>query len=119
MKKLFIALLMATLFFSCGDSQEVQMVKGGTLNSYPNKTLGQIIDGYVGSPKWESIVAKDGNKYVNITGTVKYYERDTEIALQYKINGNSFELNALEFNGVPQNLFMYGALMEEMYQESK
>lgn len=118
MKKIIIILLMSILFFSCGDSQEVQMVKNGTLNSYPNKTLGQAIEGFVGNPKWESIVAEDGHKYVNIVGTIKYYEKDTKMALQYKINGNSFELNALEFNDIPQNLFIYGALMQKMYEKN-
>lgn len=117
MKKIIMILLISILFISCGDSQEVQMVKNGTLNSYPNKTLGQAIEGFVGNPKWESIVAEDGNKYVNIVGTIKYHEKDIRMALQYKINGNKFELNALEFNDIPQNLLMYGALIEKMYEK--
>lgn len=118
MKKIIIILFTSLLFFSCSDSQEVKMVKNGILNSYPNKTLGQLVEGFVGDPKWESIKDDKGDKYVNITGTIKYYERDTKIILQYKINGNTFELNAIEFNDVPQNFFVYEALIEKMYMES-
>ena len=44
MKKIIMVLLMSILLLSCGDSQEVQMVKNGTLNIYPNKTLGEAIE---------------------------------------------------------------------------
>ena len=63
-------------------------------------------------------MAEDGNKYVNIIGTIKYYEKDTKIGLQYKINGNTFEFNALEFNGVPQDMFIYGVLIKKIYEEN-
>lgn len=42
------------------------------------------------------------------------------IVLQYKINDDSdgtFEVQALEFDGVPQNIFVYSQLIKAMYYD--
>jgi len=123
MKKIILVLTMALLicltFVSCGflSSEEVAMVQNGTLNSYPNKTFGKAIDGFVGSPKWESILNDDGYTYVNIKGNIEYLDKEIEMLLQFKIIGDTFEYNALEFNGIPQDNLMYFALIEAMYEE--
>lgn len=116
MKKIIVMILLALSFLSCGDSKEIEAVKNGTLNGYPHKTLGKAIDGFVGNPKWEEIKAEDGNKYINISGKIEYYKKETNILLQYKVKDNSFEFNALEFNDIPQNIFIYNALIEKMYE---
>lgn len=116
MKKILFMILIALSFLSCGDSKEVEAVKNGTLNGYPYKTLGKAVEEFVGSPKWEEITAEDGNKYVNISGKIEYYKKETNILLQYKVSNSSFEFNALEFNGIPQNIFIYNALIEKMYE---
>lgn len=119
MKKIIIVLLMSLILISCVDSQEVKTVKNGVFKSYPNKTLEEAVKGFVGNPKWESIVAKDGNKYVNIKGNINYRDKTIKMLLQYKVDGNNFELQALEFNGIPQNLFIYSALMTKMLGEKE
>ena len=94
----------------------VNSVKHGTLYSYPDRTVGQMVDGYFGNPRWESIVASDGNTYVNATGRILYAEKQVQILIQYKLNGDStFELQAVEMNGVPQNMLFYTALLDAMY----
>lgn len=116
MKKIILILTMSLFLFSCGDSKEVQSVKEGRLNGHPEKTLGEAIDGFMGNPKWEDIEAEDGNIYVNIKGTILYQEKEIEALIQYRVNGESFKLNALEFNGIPQNMFMYSVLINKMYE---
>ena len=100
------------------DPSVVTSVKGGVLTSYPNKTVEQMVDKYFSYPKWEAIVATDRNTYVNITGKISYDNKNVNVLMQYKVNtDNSFELKALEFDGVPQNLIVYNALIESMYNK--
>lgn len=118
MKKIILIITMSLFLFSCGgDSKEVKSVKGGRLNGHPEKPLGEAIDGFMGSPKWETIEAEDGNIYVNIKGNILFQEKEIEALIQYKVNGDTFELSALEFNEIPQNMFMYYGLINKMYEK--
>lgn len=63
------------------------------------------------------IKADDGNMYVNVKGTILYQEKEIEALIQYKVNGDTFEFNALEFNEIPQNMFMYSGLINKMYEK--
>jgi len=118
----FAILLFAPSMFSgftgISDSKIVASVKGGTFEEYPDKTLGEMVDGYFADPKWESIVADDGNTYVNISGKILYNDKEINVRLQYKYNPDStFKYNAMEFNEIPQNALVYGALFQKMYDE--
>lgn len=101
------------------DSNAVRDVKNGSLNAYPDKTVGEMVAGYFGNPEWESIVADDGNTYVNISGKILYNEKEINVRLQYKYNTDrTFEFKALEFNEIPQNQLVYTVLMSKMYEDS-
>lgn len=100
------------------DPSAVDLVKEGTMNSYPNKTVSQMVNNYFLDPKWEAIVGDDRNTYVNVKGEITYQGKNTNVLIQYKlINDSSFKFYALEFNGVPQNMLTYTALMNSMYAE--
>ena len=106
-----------SLFFinACGQTPEVLMVQGGKLESCPSKTVEQMVDGFMGSPSWASITADDGVNYVNISGDITYADKPVRALLQYKLNQDeTFEFNALEFNGVPQNNLIAMGLLEKM-----
>ncbi|MNZ64339.1 hypothetical protein D3C78_825070 [compost metagenome] len=100
------------------DPSAVHLVKNGTMNSYPNKTVSQMVDNYFLDPKWEALVADDRNTYVNVKGEITYQGKNTNVLIQYKLNNDSsFEFYSLEFNGVPQNMLTYTTLMNSMYAE--
>jgi hypothetical protein len=96
------------------DFANVEMVKKGHLNNCPSKTMEQMVDGFMGDPKWEGITGTDGNSYVNVSGNITYYGKQVRATYQFKIDGESFSFNALEFNGVPQNMLMSLALLNKM-----
>ncbi|MGL4997987.1 MAG: hypothetical protein ACRC5T_03215 [Cetobacterium sp.] len=103
--------------YSWFKDEVAESVKNGKLSNYPQKTLGEAIDGFVGNAEWESIISDDGNSYVNITGIILFHEKEVEILIQYKVNkDDSFEFNALEFNEIPQIFLMYSGLLEKMYE---
>ena len=122
-----IAVVVLVIIFASGGSsnvgsssnQTISIVKDGYLEGYKQATLGKAIDNYLGSPKWESIVAEDGNTYVNVSGEGTYYEKPVTFAIQYKVDtkNQTFEYNAMEMNGVPQEYVIYWALIENMFEE--
>ena len=105
------------LFFinGCGQTPEVLMVQGGKLGSCPSKTVKLMVAGFMGSPSWASITADAGINYVNISVDIMWQDKRVRALLQYKLNQDeTFEFNALEFNGVPQNNFIAMGLLEKM-----
>ena len=109
-----------SLFFinACGQTPEVLMVQGGKLGSCPSKTVKQMVDGFMGSPSWASIAADDGVNYVNISGDITYADKPIKALLQFKVNKDeTFEYNALEYNGVVQNNLEAMNLLTTMCEE--
>jgi len=102
---------------SLGSSVEVQQVQEGILDGCPEKTVQEMVDDFMGSPSWAAIAADDGNTYVNVEGDIEYLEKPVRALLQFLIEGEQFEYNALEFNGVPQDPLTAMALLEVMCEE--
>ena len=104
-------------FGSNVGSSEIVLVKNGTLSSYPNKTVEEAVNGFFGNPRWKKIIAEDGNTYVNVTGNITYMEKEVSAVIQFRIHetNNTFEINAFEINGVPQNNFILFGLLSKMY----
>lgn len=117
MKKIFIVLgivFSSTVTASWFDSDEVQFVKEAQMNACPSVTLEQLVDGYMASPKWQSLEA-DERSFVNIKGGIYLHEKPIDALLQFEINDDeTLHINALEFNDIPQNQFMAVGLIESM-----
>lgn len=103
--------------YSCSfDSSDVKMVKGGSLSACPERTVESAVNGFFGSPKWESGVSSEGLKFVNINGDMTYMEKPVKGTVQFSINtdGKSFNYRAFELNGIPQNNFIALALINKL-----
>ena len=118
MNKLKLILISSFLFLlvGCGADPAVDLVKNGNLDNCPQKTLEQMADNFISSPSWESLVADDGLTYVNLEGGITYDGMPITALIQFLINEDTdrFELNALEFNNIPQNEFMAMELLNKM-----
>ena len=98
-----------------GNDPDIERIKNGRLTGCPNKTINQMVDGFMSSPKWSSGIAKDNIKFVNVKGKMTYMEKPVTADIQFILKGeNSFEFYALEFNEIPQNKLMVGALFNKM-----
>lgn len=124
MKKLIFIFIFELSFFNISNvsyswfkDDVAESIKNATLYNYPQMTLGKAVEGFVGNPKWESIIADDGGSYVNLTGKILLHDKKVNLAIQYKLNPDgTFEFNAMELNEIPQNLIMYSTLLEKMYE---
>lgn len=106
----------AALMFMACESSEVQTVKRGSLQSCPDKTVEQMVNGYMGNPEWRSLVAKDGNDYVNVVGEISYNNQPTKAEIQFQLNKDksSFQLYAWELGGEPASNFVAAVLFKKM-----
>ena len=111
----FIFMIVSLVLVAC-DSSEVKMVKGGTLQSCPDKTVEQMVNGYMGNPEWRSLVAEDGNDYVNIVGEISYNKQPTKAEIQFRLNKekSSFQFQAWELGGKPASDIVAAVLLEKM-----
>ena len=100
-----------------GSSTVVDLVREENFSDYPNKTVGQLASCYFGNAKWEAITATDGNTYVNLTGRMTYFGDEVNAALQFKISGASWEVNAFEMNDIPQNAILRSGVIADMKEE--
>ena len=118
----FILLSFAFLGGCFGDSKEIQIVKSGHFNNYPNKPIGIAIDHFFGNPKWESGTGIDGETkgktLLNVGGRMTYMGKEVEGKIQFVVDNENgaFELHAFELNGIPQNGLMMAALLEKMFE---
>jgi hypothetical protein len=111
----------ALMMGSCGAlDPAVAMVKGGTLQSCPNATVEQMVNGFMGNPSWESDVAGNSVKFVNIGGDMTIFEKPVRATVQFVVDeeAGSFEYQAFELNGVPQNNLMAASLMAKMCESA-
>ena len=99
-----------------GDSPEVEMVKGGTLQSCPNTTVNQMVNSFIASPSWESDITQNNQKFVNITGNITLQGKPVEALVQFFVDdkNETFVFNAFEINNIPQNNIMTTALLTKM-----
>ena len=116
MKRLLILILSVSILQSCSDPK-VESIKGGSLNNCPGKTVGQMVSGFMSSPKWSSGKSTDGQEFVNVKGGIMYQDKEVTALIQFLVNGDSFELGAVEFNGVPQISLMGLGLLNKMCEE--
>gem|GEM_PF-1830187 len=105
--------------FSCGssDSRIINIVRNGNLGTHPENTVGEAIDSFFDSSRWEATIGQDGRNYVNVTGNTAYMGKTVKTVLQFKVDSGdeTFETSAFEINGVPQNMLMLTAFVEKMY----
>lgn len=89
--------------FTQEASAQAYIVKNGSFNLCEDVTVEDLVDNFVYNPEWESLVGDDLNRYVNLYGVINYAGVDVDMTLQFILDGlDSFEVNAMEFNGVPQ-----------------
>jgi hypothetical protein len=118
-RHLLFAALVSLGLTACQDAAEVQMVKGGTLQLCPSKTVESMVNGFMGNPSWEAIIATDGGTYVNIGGDITYQDNPVRAKLQFSVNksAGTFEFYAIELNDVAMPQLLAIGLMNKMCEE--
>ncbi len=78
----------------------VTIIKTGWFDEYPQKTVGEAFDAFLGSISWESFNGNDGNTYVNATGYVLQGEKRMLETVQFRVyDDNRFDVTSFEVGG--------------------
>jgi len=126
-KTLFLVLaLLATLAANVAygaEAKEISIVKKGLLKGCLLGTVEQIVDASMEKPKWSHTVGKNGVAYVTVSGLI-ITGKPTNGVLQFWVRNNTFDIQAVEIDKVPQNaietIFIMGILCESVrYAEAK
>ena len=118
---LLVVVGFSTLSSDGTGDKYVQLVKSGTLDGYPQMTVGEAFDGFLSDPKWESGLSDDNVRFVNVKGGALYFGEEAELAVQFIIvdeKEGSFQYNACEVDGTPQNNLVFWGLLETIYGDS-
>lgn len=100
---------------------KVSIVRDGTFNNYPTPTIGEAFQNYFGNPKWNSFTSDTGETIVEFRGTCMYADVEVEALFQFIVNeeANTFEVNYLAFNEVPQSELILAALLSSVYEDQQ
>ena len=118
---LLVVVGFSTLSSGGTGDKYVQLVKSGTLDGYPQMTVGEAFDGFLSDPKWESGLSDDNVRFVNVKGGALYFGEEAELAVQFIIvdeKEGSFQYNACEVDGTPQSNLVFWGLLETIYGDS-
>lgn len=105
-------------------SEEVKSVKGGYFTNYsyddgyPN--VGRAFENYFSNPTWEAFTSDDDMDIVEFNGKFMYYDDETDCCLQFQMyEDGSFDIYAVEFNGIPQDKLTISVLLEDIMDEAQ
>ena len=109
--------VMVTLSSGGRGDKYVQLVRDGTLEAYPQMTVGEAFNGFLSNPKWESARSDDEVRFVNVTGGILYYGEEAKIVVQFIVDeeNESFQYYACEINNIPQNNLVVWGLFETIH----
>ena len=94
---------------SSGDySEEVSSVKNGYFENYFDDT------------SWKAFTSDDDMEIVEFNGKFLYYDDETDCCLQFQTyEDGSFDIYAVEFNGIPQDKLTISVLLEKVMDEAQ
>ena len=111
-----IIILVLISMVSC-DSGNIKQVTGGYLKNYPDVTVGEVFNEYMGDEEW-SYVKENGIEKVKVTGNIIYLGEESFAEVTFKLNkDDTFRVMSLEVDGEPMNKFMLACFIEDVYSE--
>lgn len=97
-------------YLSDKEKANINLVKNGTLQKYPSKTVGEAFANFFSDPLWHA----NGN-YVVFGGRCTWNGEMTKAAIGFKINGNTFELDTIEIGDISFNSLAWTSIMNTIY----
>lgn len=105
------------------EAKAISIVKEGRLQGCLLGTVERMVDASMENPKWEHSVGKNGVDYVTVRGLI-ITGKPVNGALQFWVKNNTFGIQAVELDKVPQNntqiIYVMGVMCEAIrYAKAK
>ena len=110
---------------SGGDySSKVSSVKNGYFQAYSSDdgypNVGDAFENYFDDTSWKAFTSDDDMEIVEFNGKFLYYDDETDCCLQFQTyEDGSFDIYAVEFNGIPQDKVTISVLVEKVMDEAQ
>ncbi|MBE6901015.1 MAG: hypothetical protein E7478_00915, partial [Ruminococcaceae bacterium] len=100
-----LALVVAVSLCACSGALNVTSVKSGHLTAYPDKTVGEAFDAFLGSPSWTAFTSEDGMEVVQCEGKCTYEGEEVNMIIQFIVEdgGETFSIYTMAIDGEPIN----------------
>jgi hypothetical protein len=94
-------------------------VKEGYFDLCEETTVEVLVQNFFANPSWDSFFADDDYYYINVTGNIMYNNAEAFTLVQFSVyEDQTWEINAFEIDGQPQDDYMVIELINLMCQES-
>jgi len=79
------------------DNSNIDLVKNGSWERYPNATVNEILECGISDVQWSEFTTNSGHNVVEVSG---YLNNDAQFIMQFLITGeNSFQVSAIRMGG--------------------
>ena len=116
-----ISLMLVSIFMAgCGGekyNKTIQLVRNGTLQMNPNVPIGKAFDQFFANGQWKSFTSTENKTVVEFNGDCTFYNAPAKMKVQFIVNGNAFNLEYVDINGVSMNLFESAGIVEKILSE--
>ena len=116
-----ISLMLVSIFMAgCGGekyNKTIQIVRNGTLKMNPNVPIGKAFDQFFANGQWKSFTSTENKTVVEFNGDCTFYNAPAKMKVQFIVNGNAFNLEYVDINGVSMNLFESAGIVEKILSE--
>ncbi len=107
-----ISLVLIAMSTAAASDPESQ-VRNGRLSNCQKKTVGQLFDNFVGSPKWSSIKKGNTHSLVTVGGDILYFNKPSKIALNFLVDNSAgrFNFEGIEINDQRESPFVASGMI--------
>lgn len=105
------------------EEEQIQRVKGGCFNNYPDQKIGESFERFFDEPKWRFFIGqedgddKEAQDVVEFTGYCTYRKVRVKVLMQFILGeGEGFEVGYVSFNEVPQVDLITAGLIQAIFE---
>ena len=116
--QLMLVLTVALSVCACSSALSVATVKSGHLTAYPDKTVGEAFDAFLGSPSWRAFTSDEGLNVVECEGKCTYDGEEVTMLVQFVVDEGleTFSIYTMAINDEPINMLLQLGFLEAVYE---
>ena len=121
-EKFTIVLCFIVVCFATGcenGKTNIEEIKKGKLNACSDYTIAELVDNYMGSPKWTVEKSDKGYNVYNVSGNIYYNDVESNALIQFAIDNDNIVVKAFEVNKVSKTSDEYISLVQDMCRITK
>lgn len=114
----FLSIILIGCSSSTGTTKIIDMVKNGNFDDYPNVSIGDSFDNFIGDEKWTQFISDEGKTIVEVTGNCTYMDESVQMRAQFEIfEDDTFEMFHFGLNDIPQNNLMISGFIDAVMED--